>query len=160
MYEKLLNKHLAYGAPFDLELGYVVRYVGGRFWVERYAPESLCCWYFANQLTIWPDGRASPCPWLPVCVGNVKSESLKVVWERALPYKRLRVLEVKGCHGCPYLHICGAGCRARAMAFSGSLLDRDPLLCEVFRNPRFTKIYDHIFKGGYAVDLIRVPEYL
>jgi radical SAM protein with 4Fe4S-binding SPASM domain len=158
VYEKLLERHLAYGGPFDLELGYVIRYVHGKFWIEKYNNESLTCWYFANQLTIWPDGNASICPWLPINVGNVKNEGLKVVWERAVPYKKLKVSAIENCLKCSHLHICGAGCRARAITFSGSFLGKDPLLCEVYGNPRFSRIYDRILKSGYHVEIIHVPE--
>jgi radical SAM protein with 4Fe4S-binding SPASM domain len=158
VYERLLEKHLASGASFYLELGYVVRFINGKFWIERYDDESLVCWYFANQLTIWPDGTASPCPWLPINIGNVKKEGLRVVWERALPYKKLRVLDIKECLKCTHRQVCGAGCRARAMAFSGSLLDKDPLSCNIYGSSRFFKIYDYIRDSGYPIGVIDVPK--
>jgi radical SAM protein with 4Fe4S-binding SPASM domain len=74
------------------------------------------------------DGSISPSGFLPICVGNVKSENPLRVYREAPLFRALR--DVDGFHGrcgvCEYRAICG-GSRARAWAATGDPLAEDPL---------------------------------
>ncbi|MDG6222129.1 MAG: radical SAM protein [Candidatus Bathyarchaeota archaeon] len=65
---------------------------------------------------ITPDGSVTPCPYLPVSVGNVKDAAFNYIWYGSEILKALRNYEhhLNGkCGKCEYRIICG-GCRARA----------------------------------------------
>ena len=71
---------------------------------------------------IYPDGEVTPCPYLPITLGNVKKTSFKDIWFQAPLFKTLRDrdnLEGK-CGRCEYREICG-GCRARAYGLTGPM---------------------------------------
>jgi len=68
-----------------------------------------------RYLRICPDGEVTPCPYLPVSLGNVLSTPLSRIWEGSEVLRLLRddeKLEGK-CGICRYRGVCG-GCRARA----------------------------------------------
>ena len=72
-------------------------------------------------------GEVYPCGYLPVSAGNVRSTSLREIWENAEPFKLLRdPSQLKGkCGPCEYNRICG-GCRARAFGAVGDFLEEEP----------------------------------
>lgn len=75
---------------------------------------------------ISPEGELTPCPYLPVSVGNLKSESFVKLWNEAETFQKLRdrtLLEGK-CGACEFREVCG-GCRARAYADTGNYLAAD-----------------------------------
>ena len=75
---------------------------------------------------ISPEGELTPCPYLPVSVGNLKEESFVKLWNESDTFHELRnrdLLEGK-CGACEFKEVCG-GCRARAYATSGNYLDAD-----------------------------------
>ncbi len=76
---------------------------------------------------IEPDGRVTPCVFMPVAVGSVRVKSFREIWEEAPLFQMLRDRDkLKGfCGKCPYRYICG-GCRARALAYTGDPLGPDP----------------------------------
>lgn len=79
-----------------------------------------------NYLRIGPEGEVTPCPYLPVALGNVRRQPLAKIWRDAEPLPRLRRLELSGrCGACEFKEPCG-GCRARAFAASGDPLAEDP----------------------------------
>lgn len=63
--------------------------------------------------------------------GNVFETSLPDIWNNSPMYKWIRNLRLKDlntdCDECKYKHICGGGCRARALFSSGDFLGPDPL---------------------------------
>jgi radical SAM protein with 4Fe4S-binding SPASM domain len=74
---------------------------------------------------ITPEGKLTPCPYLPVVAGDLRRESFADVWRRSPVLARLRDGEPGGkCGRCEYRIICG-GCRARAYADSGDFLAAD-----------------------------------
>jgi radical SAM protein with 4Fe4S-binding SPASM domain len=75
---------------------------------------------------ITPDGKLTPCPYLPEVAGDLTAESFGDVWRGAPLFQRLRRGELGGkCGSCEYRATCG-GCRARAFALSGDVLAADP----------------------------------
>lgn len=64
---------------------------------------------------IYPTGDVTPCPYLPLTIGNVTETPLAKIWRDSEVLKSLRdpdQLEGK-CGACGYRKVCG-GCRARA----------------------------------------------
>jgi AdoMet-dependent heme synthase len=64
---------------------------------------------------ILPDGSVTPCPYLPIKVGNIRRTSFKEIWTKSEVMNTLRDFNnLKGkCGVCENRNICG-GCRARA----------------------------------------------
>ena len=64
---------------------------------------------------IMPEGSVTPCPYLPVKVGNIRIAPLKDIWANSPLLNSLRNFHnLKGkCGDCDYRSTCG-GCRARA----------------------------------------------
>lgn len=64
---------------------------------------------------IYPTGEVTPCPYLPITLGNILETHFKNIWFHSPVLKALRDFDrLKGkCGICEYRKICG-GCRARA----------------------------------------------
>ncbi len=73
---------------------------------------------------IYPNGDVTPCPYLPIKLGNVREQSFKDIWFNSPVFKNLRNTDcLKGkCGKCEYKNICG-GCRARAYGLSSDFID-------------------------------------
>lgn len=73
---------------------------------------------------IYPNGDVTPCPYLPIKLGNIREKSFKEIWTNAEMFKALRSPNsLKGkCGICEYKMICG-GCRARAYGLSSDFID-------------------------------------
>jgi len=75
---------------------------------------------------IAPDGKVTPCPYLPEVAGDLRVQSFADIWRSAPLFRRLREGELGGkCGRCEYRAVCG-GCRARAFALEGDVLAADP----------------------------------
>jgi radical SAM protein with 4Fe4S-binding SPASM domain len=74
-----------------------------------------------------PQGDVHPCVFLPINVGNLKTEKFGDVWLNSRIFNLFRNREnLKGaCGKCDYKYICG-GCRARAKAYHDDILESDP----------------------------------
>ncbi len=75
-----------------------------------------------------PQGDVHPCVFLPINVGNLKTEKFQDIWLNSTLFKALRNRgNLKGACGlCTYKYICG-GCRARSAAYhNGDMLNSDP----------------------------------
>ena len=88
-------------------------------------PSGTCpCGIYYCRIT--PEGDLTPCPYLPVSVGNLKEESFGTLWNESKTFQDLRnreLLEGK-CGACEFKEVCG-GCRARAYATTGNYLAED-----------------------------------
>jgi radical SAM protein with 4Fe4S-binding SPASM domain len=74
---------------------------------------------------ITPEGKVTPCPYLPAVAGDLTRESFRDVWTSSPVFGALREGGLGGrCGRCEYREVCG-GCRARAFAESGELLGPD-----------------------------------
>jgi radical SAM protein with 4Fe4S-binding SPASM domain len=84
---------------------------------------------------IYPSGEVTPCPYLPINLGNIRERSFKDIWFNSEVFKALRDFDqLKGkCGKCEYQEVCG-GCRARAYGVSTDLMD----FCGALHNPTET----------------------
>lgn len=73
---------------------------------------------------IYPNGDVTPCPYLPIKLGNVREKTFKEIWFNSEVFKALRDPNtLKGkCGTCEFRFICG-GCRARAYGLSSDFID-------------------------------------
>jgi radical SAM protein with 4Fe4S-binding SPASM domain len=75
---------------------------------------------------ITPDGKVTPCPYMPTVAGDLRRQSFGEIWSGSEVLFALRRRELGGrCGRCEYRLVCG-GCRARALATSGDYLAEDP----------------------------------
>lgn len=75
---------------------------------------------------ITPDGKLTPCPYMPTVAGDLRAQSFGEIWSGSPVFADLRRRELGGrCGRCEYRMVCG-GCRARALATSGDYLAEDP----------------------------------
>ena len=75
---------------------------------------------------IMPEGDITPCPYMPVSVGNLRQEPFSAIWQGARVLNDLRDPQLGGrCGACEFSKICG-GCRCRAYATYGDYLAEDP----------------------------------
>jgi len=75
---------------------------------------------------ITPDGKLTPCPYMPEVAGDLRTRSFAEVWRSSALFRQLREGELGGkCGACEYRAVCG-GCRARAFAVTGDVLAADP----------------------------------
>ena len=80
-----------------------------------------------SYMRIDPEGNVTPCPYMPVSIGNIKERSLASIWEDSPVLRQLRSGAYKGrCGACEFGEICG-GCRARALVRKDDLMEEDPL---------------------------------
>src|SRR5207237_1353931 len=75
---------------------------------------------------ITPDGKVTPCPYLPEVAGDLRWQRFADVWRSSPLFRRLREGPLQGkCGACEYRAVCG-GCRARGFALEGDVLAADP----------------------------------
>ena len=75
---------------------------------------------------ITPDGKLTPCPYLPEVAGDLRTQSFGEIWRSAPLFQTLREGTLGGkCGRCEYRKLCG-GCRARGFALEGDVLAADP----------------------------------
>ncbi len=82
------------------------------------------CMAGLHYCRIYPNGDVTPCPYLPVKLGNIKEKTYKEIWHNSPIFKALRDPNaLKGkCGKCDYRTSCG-GCRARAYGLSSDFID-------------------------------------
>ncbi len=73
---------------------------------------------------IYPTGDVTPCPYMPIKLGNIREKSFKEIWFTSKVLNDIRNPDkLKGkCGKCHYRHICG-GCRARAYGLTANFID-------------------------------------
>lgn len=73
-----------------------------------------------------PRGEMTPCPYMEVSGGNIRSIPFWEIWETSPLFHTFRNPVLQGrCGECEYISLCG-GCRARSLAQSGDLMAEDP----------------------------------
>jgi len=85
---------------------------------------------------IYPSGEVTPCPYLPLNLGNIRERSFKDIWFNSEVFKALRdfdKLEGK-CGLCEHREVCG-GCRARAYGVTTEQMD----FCGALHEPTTTQ---------------------
>lgn len=100
--------------------------------VHRDAPDSPIlnyqtrCPCGTQYCRITPDGKLTPCPYIPAAAGDLRQRPFAEVWQGAELFRALRSGLLGGkCGRCEYRELCG-GCRARAFALHGDVLAEDP----------------------------------
>ena len=74
---------------------------------------------------ITPEGKVTPCPYMPAEAGDLSEATFGEIWEKSELFASLRDPTLGGkCGDCEYALVCG-GCRARAYATSGDPLGAD-----------------------------------
>ncbi|MCW4016086.1 MAG: radical SAM protein [Candidatus Bathyarchaeota archaeon] len=73
---------------------------------------------------IYPSGEVTPCPYMPVSLGNIREKSFKDIWFKSEVFRALRDFDqLKGkCGVCEHREVCG-GCRARAYGVTTEHMD-------------------------------------
>jgi radical SAM protein with 4Fe4S-binding SPASM domain len=81
-----------------------------------------------HYMGIRPNGDVTPCPYLPVFAGTLRSSSLSDLWTSSELFVGIRRRTSLGgrCGECEMNGHCG-GCRARAYGMTGDLMAEDPL---------------------------------
>jgi AdoMet-dependent heme synthase len=74
------------------------------------------------------DGAVTPSGFVPLACGNVKTEDVVAIYRDSETFRGLRDVTrfVGRCGRCEYATVCG-GSRARAFAWTGNVLESDPL---------------------------------
>jgi radical SAM protein with 4Fe4S-binding SPASM domain len=108
----------AESAPSSLGLSPIRTYSGG----------AGGCPAGTHYLGIRPNGDVTPCPYLPVFAGTLRSASLADLWTSSELFADIRRRSSLGgrCGACEMNTHCG-GCRARAYGMTGDLMAEDPL---------------------------------
>jgi radical SAM protein with 4Fe4S-binding SPASM domain len=88
-----------------------------RQWIRGCIAGQYYCRIYAN-------GDVTPCPYLPIKLGNVRETPFKEIWANSPVFKAFREpSQLKGkCGECEYKVACG-GCRARAYGLSSDFID-------------------------------------
>ncbi len=81
-----------------------------------------------HYMGIRPNGDVTPCPYLPVFAGSLRSASLEDMWTSSELFTGIRQRASLGgrCGACELNGHCG-GCRARAFGMTGDVMAEDPL---------------------------------
>lgn len=75
---------------------------------------------------VTPEGNVTPCPYMPLPVGNVRQKSFEEIWRDSPILRDFREAKLGGrCGSCEFEELCG-GCRCRAYAVTGDYLAEDP----------------------------------
>lgn len=95
---------------------------------------SSACLAGRSYLRITPQGRVTPCPYIPEVIGDLRAKPLVEIWSDDAILRRLRNELPQGkCGDCDFRLSCG-GCRARALAQHGDLMAEDSK-CRYVRPP-------------------------
>jgi radical SAM protein with 4Fe4S-binding SPASM domain len=96
--------------------------------IRTYSGGAGGCPAGTHYMGIRPNGDVTPCPYLPVFAGNLRSAPLADLWTSSAPFADIRRRTALGgrCGACEMNAHCG-GCRARAYGMTGDLMAEDPL---------------------------------
>ncbi|HVZ15718.1 MAG TPA: SPASM domain-containing protein, partial [Terriglobales bacterium] len=73
------------------------------------------------------EGEIFPCGYLPVLAGDLRKKKFSEIWNDSVVFEQLRdTNNLKGkCGCCEFRNVC-MGCRARAFAATGDMMDQEP----------------------------------
>jgi len=132
----LIKQYIKDEFPFKLNMIGVLRWElfnienNGDF--KIYTGEEHPCSYAIDSFTVHTNGDISLCPSLSTVFENVKKINIKNILNstKYQIFKSLKISDIKKCHNCRYLNLCGGGCRADALAINHSLESHDTMSCE------------------------------
>jgi radical SAM protein with 4Fe4S-binding SPASM domain len=96
--------------------------------IRTYSGGAGGCPAGTHYMGIRPNGDVTPCPYLPVFAGSLRSATLAELWTSSDLFTNIRRRPSLGgrCGECEMNGHCG-GCRARAYGMTGDLMAEDPL---------------------------------
>jgi radical SAM protein with 4Fe4S-binding SPASM domain len=96
--------------------------------IRTYSGGAGGCPAGTHYMGIRPNGDVTPCPYLPVFAGSLRSATLADLWTSSELFTDIRRRASLGgrCGACEMNGHCG-GCRARAYGMTGDLMAEDPL---------------------------------
>jgi radical SAM protein with 4Fe4S-binding SPASM domain len=100
--------------------------------VRMYSGGAGGCPAGTHYMGIRPNGDVTPCPYLPVFAGSLRSATLADLWSSSELFANIRrrtSLEGR-CGACELNAHCG-GCRARAYGMTGDVMAEDPLCTHI-----------------------------
>lgn len=93
------------------------------------------CDYFFGRFAVKPDESITLCSPLQLPFSKIDFTSGGLIQSIALAEKNkffdIRVNNIEGCKDCRYLGLCGSGCRADAIRWTGSVTIADPVSCVI-----------------------------
>lgn len=127
MYEKMITSSFSKSAQYNLNIKpscapqfmRIAKQIGVD--MSRWVRGCMAGMYYCR---IYPNGEVTPCPYLPIALGNIRQRSFKDIWFNSEVLKNLRdVKKLKGkCGNCEYNAVC-RGCRARAYGLTSDFID-------------------------------------
>jgi radical SAM protein with 4Fe4S-binding SPASM domain len=101
---------------------------GGFSGIRTYSGGAGGCPAGTHYMGIRPNGDVTPCPYLPVFAGSLRSARLADLWTSSQLFTGIRRRASLGgrCGDCEMNAACG-GCRARAYGMTGDIMSEDPL---------------------------------
>jgi radical SAM protein with 4Fe4S-binding SPASM domain len=96
--------------------------------IRTYSGGAGGCPAGTHYMGIRPNGDVTPCPYLPVFAGSLRTAGLSELWTSSQLFTDIRRRSSLGgrCGECEMNAHCG-GCRARAYGMTGDLMAEDPL---------------------------------
>jgi len=96
------------------------------------------CGMADSILSVGASGDVYPCQALhyaPLCMGNVRNASIADLFEagRALGIVGSSGLDTPECRDCPFLMLCGGGCRANLYQLYGNMTAHNRIMCPYLR---------------------------
>jgi radical SAM protein with 4Fe4S-binding SPASM domain len=100
--------------------------------IRTYSGGAGGCPAGTHYMGIRPNGDVTPCPYLPVFAGSLRSASLTDLWNTSELFTGIRRRSSLGgrCGECEMNAQCG-GCRARAYGMTGDLMAEDALCTHI-----------------------------
>lgn len=93
------------------------------------------CNYFFGRFAVKSDGSITLCSPLQLPLSKIDFTSGGLARSVALAEKSkffdLRVNDIKGCRNCRYIALCGSGCRADTIRWTGNATIADPVSCVI-----------------------------
>jgi radical SAM protein with 4Fe4S-binding SPASM domain len=112
------------------------------------------CMAGISYCRITPEGKVTSCPYLQGTAGDVREKGFHEIWQNSEEFSSLRNPSLQGkCKACEFQLVCG-GCRARAFAAYGNLMDEDPWCVhvpdgsDVIDPPVFDSHAEPVFNDG------------
>jgi radical SAM protein with 4Fe4S-binding SPASM domain len=96
--------------------------------IRTYSGGAGGCPAGTHYMGIRPNGDVTPCPYLPLFAGSLRSATLADLWTSSALFTGIRQRTALGgrCGACELNGHCG-GCRARAFGSTGDVMAEDPL---------------------------------
>lgn len=136
MYEEMINRTLSKTKKFKLNVKpscapqFMRVAKDQEINMSRWVRGCMAGLYYCR---IYPSGEVTPCPYMPISLGNIRERSFKEIWFNSKVFQDLRDLgKLKGkCGLCEHQEICG-GCRARAYGVTTEHMD----FCGALHEPK------------------------